>query len=584
MKNFSKICINSSIFISSSIMTLLILNENANATPNPLFYKPSTIQLLSKAVKNPSESFIQRLPNGNLRASFLHSGRRGHLLHSFNVISGAYIGAKETPDSDYSPLFSTQFNKLITSKAFAFKIHTLSKKGLKKEINIFQENGKIIVNSKKGEETPNYILKSTILDFGDSASTSSQASSSSNQPLITSTRYSHYDQNTKDFNVEETIIYNPLNSKIISKTITDKITGKISTLLDKTIDDTPSGKYDPKNFRKPSTARLLSEIIMNPDNASITKTPDEKLKIKFLYWNSPSDTCNNLTIRVKSTIKVKKTPDSNFEEVNKPKGKRQITDEGFAFNILSYNKNGLNKEINITTQSGNIIVDSVKGVGTPLQVVKRTMLDYGDESSSPKIIVTRSSFSSEQVTEFDVKKVATYDATNFKLLHQTIKNESTGEAEHITKNPDDTKTRIVTHANGKIEKFIMTHFDDNIYSELIDNDGNTLITKQLNNEVLSFRKLSPDGKLIEESLSSPTQYESRTYNENGFITSSTRSNTLPSGESLGTITYADGSSITQERRSNGSLISSITRTTNGELIKQDFDENSQPINQPYKIN
>lgn len=83
-----------------------------------------------------------------------------------------------------------------------------------------------------------------------------------------------------------------------------------------------------------------------------------------------------------------------------------------------------------------------------------------------------------------------------------------------------------------------------IHSELIDNDGNKLITKQLDNEVLSFRKLSPDGKLIEESISSPTQYESRTYDENGFITSSTRSNTLPSGESLGTITFTDGSSIT----------------------------------------
>lgn len=135
---------------------------------------------------------------------------------------------------------------------------------------------------------------------------------------------------------------------------------------------------------------------MNPDNASITKTTNENLKIKFLYWNSPSDTCNNLTIRVKSTIKVKKTQDSNFESVNKQKGKRQITDEGLAFNIISYNKHGLNKEINITTENENIIVDSVKGAGTPLHVVKRTMLDYGDGSSSPKIIVTKSSFSSKQ--------------------------------------------------------------------------------------------------------------------------------------------------------------------------------------------
>lgn len=95
MRNFSKICINSSIFISSNIMTLLILNENVNATPNPLFYKPSTIQLLSKAVKNPSESFIQRLSNGNLRASFLHSGRRGHLLSGFNIRSGSTVFVKK---------------------------------------------------------------------------------------------------------------------------------------------------------------------------------------------------------------------------------------------------------------------------------------------------------------------------------------------------------------------------------------------------------------------------------------------------------------------------------------------------------
>lgn len=201
MRNFSKICINSSIFISSNIMTLLILNENVNATPNPLFYKPSTIQLLSKAVKNPSESFIQRLSNGNLRASFLHSGRRGHLLSSFNIRSGSTVFVKKTYNSDYFPLLPTRNNKTITSDGNDFKIHTVSKNGFNKIITIFQENGKIIVNSKKGEGTPNYIFKSTTLDFGDSASTSSQTSSSSNQPIITSTRYSNYDQNTKNFNI-----------------------------------------------------------------------------------------------------------------------------------------------------------------------------------------------------------------------------------------------------------------------------------------------------------------------------------------------------------------------------------------------
>ena len=76
------------------------------------------------------------------------------------------------------------------------------------------------------------------------------------------------------------------------------------------------------------------------------------------------------------------------------------------------------------------------------------------------LFLTRKSFSSEQSKEFDVKKSAIYDATNFKLLSQTNKNESTGAIEHITKNPDDTKTRIVTHANGETERFIMTHYDE----------------------------------------------------------------------------------------------------------------------------
>ena len=95
MRNFSKICINSSIFISSNIMTLLTLKQHVNAMPNPLFSKPSTLQLLSEAIKNPTESFIQRLSNGNLRASFLHSGRRGHLLSSFNIRSGSTVFVKK---------------------------------------------------------------------------------------------------------------------------------------------------------------------------------------------------------------------------------------------------------------------------------------------------------------------------------------------------------------------------------------------------------------------------------------------------------------------------------------------------------
>lgn len=127
MKNFSKICINSSIFISSNIMTLLTLKQHVNAMPNPLFSKPSTLQLLSEAIKNPTESFIQRLSNWNLRASFLHSGRTGHSFRNFNIRSGAYIGVKKTSNSDYSPLISTKFKKRLTADGINFKIHTLVK-------------------------------------------------------------------------------------------------------------------------------------------------------------------------------------------------------------------------------------------------------------------------------------------------------------------------------------------------------------------------------------------------------------------------------------------------------------------------
>ncbi len=68
------------------------------------------------------------------------------------------------------------------------------------------------------------------------------------------------------------------------------------------------------------------------------------------------------------------------------------------------------------------------------------------------------------------------------------------------------------------------------------------------------------------------------------MTSSTRSNTLSGGDSVGTTIYSNGESLTQERRSDGSLKTSITRTITGELLKQDFNENGEPLNNPYRIN
>ena len=45
---------------------------------------------------------------------------------------------------------------------------------------------------------------------------------------------------------------------------------------------------------------------MNPDKAPITKTSNENLKIKFLYWGKDSYLSNNFNVRVNSTINVKK--------------------------------------------------------------------------------------------------------------------------------------------------------------------------------------------------------------------------------------------------------------------------------------
>ena len=71
------------------------------------------------------------------------------------------------------------------------------------------ENGNLIVNSIKGIETPDYILKRTVLEFGDGASTSSQSSSSSSTPKITVTRYSLSNEKAKEFDIEKTSIYDP---------------------------------------------------------------------------------------------------------------------------------------------------------------------------------------------------------------------------------------------------------------------------------------------------------------------------------------------------------------------------------------
>ena len=77
--------------------------------------------------------------------------------------------------------------------------------------------------------------------------------------------------------------------------------------------------------------------------------------------------------------------------------------------------------------------------------------------------------------------------------------------------------------------------------------------------------------------------KTKKYNENGSLTSTTSTYRLPDGSSLGTTT-SSSSTTTYERRNDGSLISITSTTPNGEILKQDFDVNNAPLNNPYRIN
>ena len=577
MKKLSKIHIKGTIFISTNL--LILINKVSNATPILRFSKPSTVALLGEVIRNPTESFIQKLPNGNLKANFLVSGKHSVLLRNFNIKGKSNVGVKKTINSDYKIILPSKSHRKLTEEGVAFRVFTHSKSGLDKQIDIFEENGSIVVNSKKNEGTPNFIFKSTILNFGDGASTSSQ-SSSSDEPIITSKRYSNYDKNSGRFIIEQTNIYNPLSLKLISSETKNFLNGET----------TSSSGSDPQTrttrdvFFKTPTIQLLSETAMNPETAPITKTPEGKIRARFLHFGRASASVRNVLVKSKSLITVKKNIGDTFEEIQKVKGKMNLESEGVEFIIHTRSKYGLNKKIHITQENGDIVVNSTKGENTPNHSIKKTVLNLVDSLSSPKITQTKLSLPNNETKQFDLEEQLLYDATTHTLISQTTKNNSTGKTEHFYRNPDNTKTKIVGQANGSKYKYLLTEKDEIIYSEGKDQYGNTLMTRTLTGGVLSHKKFNANGNLVEETVSSPTQYESHTYDENGFITSSTRSNTLPNGESVGTTIYLNGESITQERRSDGSLISTIIRTTTGELFKQDFNTNNLPINNTYKIN
>lgn len=290
MKNFSKIHITSSIFISANVLTILSLYEITNAIPH-YFKKPSTVRLLSEVFRESSSGFVQKLPNGKLRASFLHSGQNTSALNNFNIRSGAHVYVKKNPNERYVYSPPGKYHRKVIEEGIAFKIITSSKFGLKKQIDIIRENENIIVTSQKGLDSCKHILKRTILDFGDAPSTSTQTPTSSSEPKIISTKYSSFNTNSKNFDVESKSEYNPLNSKLTSYVSKNNSTGIRESIM--IHDDNIQTKIieNPDGSEKSFVTNKFNEIILTKTidsngNSTITKKIGHPHKFLTQIYNS----------------------------------------------------------------------------------------------------------------------------------------------------------------------------------------------------------------------------------------------------------------------------------------------------------
>lgn len=346
-------------------------------------------------------------------------------------------------------------------------------------------------------------------------------------------------------------------------------------------------------FSKPSTVRLLSEMIKSPYGAFIRKLPNGNLKANFLHSGQNTTALHVFSVKSGAFVEMKKTHDGNFYQLSTSKHQRKLEGEGVNFRIYTHSKSGLKKKINISMENGNLIVNSLKGVGTPNYVLKRTVLEFGDgastssqsssSSSTPKITVTRYSSFDETSNSFNVEKISTHNPSALKLISQTTKNKLTGETESIIIHENDTKTKIVENSDGSSTSSLLTSNNELLFSKTKQGNKNVTITKRLDSNVYLNQKYNQNLLLEEETLTTPNSIETKKYNENGSLTSTTSIYRLPDGSSLGT-TVSSSSTTTYERRNDGSLISITSTTSNGEIFKQDFDVNNTPLNTPYKIN
>lgn len=125
---------------------------------------------------------------------------------------------------------------------------------------------------------------------------------------------------------------------------------------------------------------------------------------------------------------------------------------------------------------------------------------------------------------------------------------------------------------------------ETLFSNVTEPDRSNVVTTRLNENTYSKLRYNSNKKLVEEKIITPTSSETKIFNEQGEITSTSRINVLANGETVETTTHENGYIVTNEKRQDGSLLSIITRTPSGELLKQDFNERNLPLNSPYKIN
>lgn len=120
----------------------MLYSKISNAIPTRPFPKHSTVVLLSGVITSPTGAFISKLPNGNLKASFLHTGQKIVALNIFPIKSGTLLKVKKTQNSKFVKINPTKFKMIMNPEGSNFKLCTYSKSGLRKKL-FFQQKMEI---------------------------------------------------------------------------------------------------------------------------------------------------------------------------------------------------------------------------------------------------------------------------------------------------------------------------------------------------------------------------------------------------------------------------------------------------------